>query len=53
MPTYEIAPLPFKPHRLNGLSDHRILGQYENKSLAGGTAAWRASGLPTEPATPG
>jgi superoxide dismutase, Fe-Mn family len=27
---YEIAPLPFKPHRLEGLSDRLLLSHYEN-----------------------
>jgi superoxide dismutase, Fe-Mn family len=28
--SYEIAPLPFKPHRLQGISDRLILSHYEN-----------------------
>jgi Fe-Mn family superoxide dismutase len=28
--TYEIAPLPFKPHLLQGLSDRLLLSHYEN-----------------------
>jgi Fe-Mn family superoxide dismutase len=28
--TYEVAPLPFKPHRLEGLSDRLLLSHYEN-----------------------
>jgi Fe-Mn family superoxide dismutase len=27
---YEVAPLPFKPHRLEGLSDHLLVSHYEN-----------------------
>jgi len=27
---YEVAPLPFKPHRLDGLTDRLILSHYEN-----------------------
>jgi hypothetical protein len=52
IPVHELASLPFEAHRLNGLSDHRILSHDENKSFAGGTAASRASGFPTEPAVP-
>jgi superoxide dismutase, Fe-Mn family len=28
--TYEVIPLPFKPHRLDGLSDRLIVSHYEN-----------------------
>ena len=28
--TYEVLPLPFKPHRLDGLSDRLLVGHYEN-----------------------
>jgi Fe-Mn family superoxide dismutase len=28
--TYAVAPLPFKPHRLDGLTDRLILSHYEN-----------------------
>ncbi len=28
--TYEITPLPFKPHRMTGLSDRLLLSHYEN-----------------------
>src|SRR3954470_11883991 len=28
--TYEVAPLPFKPHRLEGLSDRLLVSHYEN-----------------------
>src|SRR5690242_1483594 len=27
---HEVAPLPFKPHRLDGLSERLILSHYEN-----------------------
>src|SRR3954465_2653034 len=27
---YEAQPLPFKPHRLEGLSDRRLISHYEN-----------------------
>jgi superoxide dismutase, Fe-Mn family len=30
MPVYEVTPLPFKPHRLNGVSDRLLLSHYEN-----------------------
>ena len=28
--SYEVAPLPFKPHRLNGLSERLLVSHYEN-----------------------
>ena len=27
---YEVQPLPFKPHRLDGLSDRLLVSHYEN-----------------------
>jgi hypothetical protein len=41
---YEVQPLPFKPHRLDGLSDRLLVSH-----LVGGLAAWRAMGGPTVP----
>ena len=28
--TFSVYPLPFKPHRLNGLTDRLLLSHYEN-----------------------
>ena len=28
--TYEVIPLPFKPHRLDGLSERLMVSHYEN-----------------------
>jgi superoxide dismutase, Fe-Mn family len=30
MSAYEVAPLPFKPHRLNGFSEKLMISHYEN-----------------------
>ena len=35
--SYEVAPLPFKPHRLAGLSERLLVSRYENNY---GGAAW-------------